>query len=248
MNKVITKKVITDVDKFMDKNHSFIEYLSEWEDSLTPGSMEKIVKEAGGPEHVAVISVDLIEGFCRVGPLASERVKGIIDPIVGIFKKAESLGVKNFVLTQDTHHADSKEFGSFPPHCIEGSEESKTVAELLALPFAGLFKVIPKDSISSGIGTELEKWLLSKNLKKIVVVGDCTDLCTYQLAMFLRLLANARGYEWDVILPAEAVETYDLPLDVARQIGAPAHPGDFFHVVFLYHMKLNGVNVISGII
>lgn len=240
-------KVITNVDRFIENNRSFVEYMSEWKDGLAPVSMKKIVDEAGGAEGVAVVSVDLIEGFCRVGPLASERVKGIIEPIVEVFKRAEALGVKNFVLTQDTHHPDSKEFGAFPPHCLEGSEESKTVAELLALPFSNLFKVIPKDSISSGIGTELEKWLLSKNLKKIVVLGDCTDLCTYQLAMYLRLLANARGYDWDIIAPADAVETYDLPVDIARQIGASAHPGDFFHLVFLYHMKLNGVKVTSSI-
>ena len=83
-------------------------------------------------------------------------------------------------------------------------------------------------------------------LRTAIVVGDCTDLCTYSLAMHLRLRANALNVaSFDVIVPANAVDTYDLPPDLARASGAFAHPGDFFHQVFLYHMALNGIHVVS---
>ncbi len=48
-----------------------------------------------------------------------------------------------------------------------------------------------------------------------------------------------------LIVPANAVDTYDLPPDEAEAIGAFAHPGDFFHQTFLYHMALNGIRVVS---
>ena len=78
------------------------------------------------------------------------------------------------------------------------------------------------------------------------MVGDCTDLCTYNLAMYLRMRANAYNITGvEVIVPANAVDTYDLPPELARAIGAFAHPGDFFHQVFLYHMALNGIQIVS---
>jgi len=239
---------INNIDEFMKQNRSFFEYLDEMENNLEHKSMKKIVEEAGGPENVAVVSVDVIEGFCRVGPLASPRVEAIIKPIVEIFKKAHALGVKNFALPQDSHPEDSPEFKDFPPHCIEGTKEAETVREFKELPFFNLMNVIQKKSINSGIDTDFEEWLIEKNPKKIIVVGDCTDLCTYQLALHVKLFGNARGKHWDVIVPDNAIATYDLPVETAKKIGATPHPGDMMHIIFLYHMKLNGITVIREIV
>jgi len=235
-------------DSFIESHQPFVEYICRWKENLSPIKMKDIITGAGGPEHVAVISIDMIEGFCRVGPLSSERIKSIIDPVVEVLKKADSMGGNNIILSQDAHEENSAEFGAFPPHCIAGSQEAETVREFKELPFFDTMKVIPKKSLSPEIEAGLGEWLLSKKLKKIITIGDCTDLCTYQLAMFLRMLANARGLDWEVILPANCVETYDLPLEVAKKIGANPHPGDFFHLIFLYHMKLNGINVVKEII
>ena len=73
-------------------------------------------------------------------------------------------------------------------------------------------------------------------------------MCVYLLAMHLRTRANARGIEgFRVIVPANAVDTYDLPVAKAREIGAFAHPADFFQDVGLYHLALNGVEVASEV-
>lgn len=240
--------IINNVDEFIKKNRDFIVYLKEMEESLTPLSLEEIVKQAGGPEHVAVLSVDVIEGFCRIGPLASDRVKGIIGPVVELFKKAYSLGIRNFALPQDSHPEDSPEFESFPVHCVRGSEEAKTVKEFRELPFFNEMKVIAKESVNSAIETDLKEWLLERDLKAVIVAGDCTDLCTYQLALFVKHLSNARGYRWKVIMPVNAVETYDMPVETARQFGAMPHPGDLLQLIFLYHLKLNGIEMAGEIV
>ena len=81
-----------------------------------------------------------------------------------------------------------------------------------------------------------------------MVVGDCTDLCTYQLAMHLRLRANAlnlRGIR--VIVPRDGVETYDLPVEVAEDLDTMPHAADLLHLVFLYSMAQNGVEVVARI-
>ena len=80
------------------------------------------------------------------------------------------------------------------------------------------------------------------------MVGDCTDLCTYSVAMYLSLRSNALNLRQRVILPVDAVQTYDLPIESARSVGALTHPGGFFHLTFLYHMALNGIHVVKSVV
>ena len=86
-----------------------------------------------------------------------------------------------------------------------------------------------------------------RDLSTVIVVGNCTDLCVYQLAMHLKLAANAQNNSLRVIVPANAVQTYDTPLETAKEIGALPHDGDVMHLLFLYHMRLNGIEVVREI-
>jgi len=229
---------------------AFLQWLERWLAELPAARLqEDMIAPAGGPGSVAVLSVDMLVGFCSEGPLASPRVKGLIPAIRGLLSRAHAAGVRDFVLTQDSHPADSPEFRQFPPHCITGTREAETAPELLALPFAREFTVIPKRSLSSAESTELVHWLEDRpNLRRVVVVGDCTDLCIYQAAMHLRLRANAAGdRDFEVIVPADCVETYDLPVETALRLGAMPHDGDLMHRLFLYHMALNGVQVVRSL-
>jgi nicotinamidase-related amidase len=223
----------------------FLAYLDEWYNNLAELPLAEVV--AGEPERVAVISIDVINGFCKSGPLASERVGRIARPVAKLFALAHTLGVRNFALTQDTHDADAPEFATYPPHCVAGTAESEAVDELKRLPFFGDIAIVPKNSISSHIGTELSAWLGARpGVDRFIVVGDCSDLCTYQAAMHLQLEANAQNRPRQVIVPADAVETFDVPVTIARDLGIKAHDGDLHHVLFLHHMALNGINVVKS--
>jgi nicotinamidase-related amidase len=176
-------------------------------------------------------------------------VQGIVPEIARLFGAAHRRGVRHFVLTQDTHLPDAVEFSHYPPHCVRGTEESLTAPELAALPFASLFTLIEKNSISSSEHTGLDSWLdAHPELDTFVVVGDCSDLCTYQLAMHLRLRANARQLRGvRVIVPANCVQTYDTPVATAHALGITPHDGDLLHAVFLHNMSGNGVEVVGAI-
>jgi hypothetical protein len=65
--------------------------------------------------------------------------------------------------------------------------------------------------------------------------------------MHLKLDANAHNRTLRVIVPANAVQTYDTPLEVAREIGILPHDGDTLHLLFLYHMRVNGIEVVRAI-
>lgn len=225
----------------------FLKWIVDW---MTELPTLELSAEIDDPATTAVLSVDVTSGFCYAGALSSPRVAAIVPPIVRLFERAYRLGVRHFILPQDTHEEDAVEFGSFPPHCTRGSKESEPVPEFKALPFFDLFNVIPKNSISSSIGTALPAWLdTHPEVSTFIVVGDCTDFCTYQLAMSLRLRANAYQRAADrVILPADCVATYDLSVQVAQELGIFPHHGDLLHLIFLYSMALNGVQVVAGIV
>lgn len=222
----------------------FLNYIDGWITHLPElSAAETFMKTA----ETAILSVDMINGFCRQGSLASSRIEAIIPAIVSLMRNSWDLGLRDITLLQDCHTSDAKEFGAYAPHAICNSAEAETVDELKALPFFKEFTVITKNSVDSSQNTGLGAWLADhKQVSTFIVVGNCTDICVYQLANFLRARANAYGYDWRVIVPENCVQTYDLPIEAAEPVGAAPHDGDLLHNVFLYHMALNGIEVVKG--
>jgi len=218
-------------------------FVREWLASLEPLTLAEFVPD---PDRSAFFSSDLINGFVHIGPLASPRVHALVEPVVSLFFRGWEHGIRQFVLLQDTHPEDTPEFRVYPPHAIAGTDESATIPEIAGLPFSEAFTVIEKNSLNPAIETSFDAWLDDhQDLNRAIVVGDCTDLCVYQMAMHLRLRANALGLDdFEVIVPANAVATFDIPAGDQTEIGK-AHPGDFFHDVFLYHMASNGIRIVS---
>ncbi len=225
---------------------AFLKWLDEWFAGLKPFDLKREVTD---PACAAICSADIVNGFCYEGNLASPRVAAIVEPIAKLFREAYTLGVRNFVLVQDTHSEHASEFRTYPPHCVRGTPESETVAALRELPFSSEFVIVRKNSLHPAIGTDLNRWLDNhQDLDTFVVVGDCTDLCTYQLAMHLKLRTDSRDLERRVIVPANAVDTFDMPVATAAKVGALPHDGDLMHRLFLYHMALNGIQVVKQIV
>ena len=240
---------VTDYDvlRFFERSRPFIKWALHWKANLHPLSLVSLTQN--GPEKVGIVSVDVIKGFCTVGPLSSPRVNNIVQPIARLFEQAWAQGIRDIALPHDAHPADAIEFAQYAPHCIRGTEEAETVEAFKALPFFSELTVIDKNSIDSGVNAEFNAWLAARpHIKTWIVVGDCTDICTYQLATFLRTTANENQRAGiRVIVPLNTVDTYDLPVDVALRIGATPHDAEILHLIFLYSMMLNGVEIVSEI-
>lgn len=236
------------VDNFIENSKPFIEWMLNWQANLKPLSLGSLAVHEN-PRSVGIISVDVINGFCTVGPLASPRVNNIVPPITQLFKAAWDFGVRDILLTQDTHAENAVEFAQYAPHCVRGTEESETVDAFKALPFFDKITVIPKNSINSSMAPGFSEWIAARpQVKTWIIVGDCTDLCTHQLAMHMRTWANQNQLrDVRVVLPVNTVDTYDLPVQTATKLGIVPHNADFLHLVFLYNMMQNGVEVVSEI-
>jgi len=227
---------------------SFLSWLNDWESKLPSTKLEDIIAEAGGSDRVAVICVDITLCFARIGALSSPRIDALVPRIVDLFKLAHSLSIREFALSQDAHPADSPEFEAYGPHCVAGTPEADTVPELKALSFSDIFAVLPKRALNPGIAGPFAEWLEAHtNIRRFIVVGDCTDLCIYQIAMHLKIRANQFYLDYDVIVPANCVDTYDTPLEKAERLGILPHDADLLHPLFLYHMALNDIKIVRGI-
>ena len=225
----------------------FWDWLENHTAQRRPLPLAALIDSAGGPSGCAVVTVDLVEGFCRTGPLHSPRIDALIPSTINLLQRCHQAGVRNFLFPCDAHQKDSPEFAAFPPHCVVGTKESQIVSDLLALPFADLFERLDKRSVSSTIETNLKMRLQGEKFQKIICIGDCTDLCLYHLATALRFLANSSGLPWEIVVPADLVATYDVPVETALGLGILPHPGDLLHDIFLYHLELNGVRVVSSL-
>jgi len=147
-----------------------------------------------------VLVVDMLGGFCEEGyPLyVGETIRQTIPNIRRLLAEEKAKG-SHIIFLCDSHTPDDKEFEMFPPHCIRGTEEAEIIPELR--PFAD--EVIPKTRFSGFYGTNLGERLHELNPEKVIVVGDCTDICV------MHTVADARNRDYPVEVPADCVATFD---------------------------------------
>ena len=89
-----------------------------------------------------------------------------------------------------------------------------------------------KDTIECEIVDEL------KSIDNIIIVGDCTDICIYQLAITLKSYFNQNNINKDIIVPINLVDTYNID---------NVHPAELLNIVFLNSMIQNGIKVVKEI-
>ncbi|TYQ16661.1 UNVERIFIED_CONTAM: nicotinamidase-related amidase [Acetivibrio alkalicellulosi] len=191
------------------------------------------LKELQGSK-TALIIVDMINGFTREGALKSPRIEKIIPQIANLSKMCNDNGIIKLAFA-DCHTNASPEFDAYPPHCIKGSCEVEIVDELKEI---GGYTLISKNSTNGFLEEDFFKWLMdNKNIDTFIITGDCTDICIQQFAITLKTWFNMKNKKARVIVPINAVETYDLEL----------HNGDLMNVMSLYNMMGNGVEIVKSV-
>ena len=164
------------------------------------------------------IVVDVLNGFCKFGNLASPRCDAAIPRIREVIEERRKAG-DHLIFLADTHDPNDREFEVFPVHCVRGSPESEVVPELQ--PLLHDATLIRKRRYSGFFETDLEARLLAAQPEQVTVVGVCTDICV------LHTVADLRNRDYRVLVPASAVETFD----------GPGHPSDEYQHWALAHLQ-----------
>lgn len=183
----------------------------------------------------ALMMVDMVNGFAREGALQSPRVEALIPQITELSKMCDALGIAKLAFA-DCHTGASPEFDAYPPHCLAGTSEGEMVDEIKAV---GGYRLIPKNSTNGFLEEGFQTWLKENpQIQNFIITGDCTDICIQQFAITLKTWFDVHNTKARVIVPMNAVATYD----------AGMHDGDLMHVMALYNMIGNGVEVVKEIV
>ena len=84
--------------------------------------------------------------------------------------------------------------------------------------------MIEKNSTSAilvdGLVEEINKMT---NLEEVVIVGCCTDICVMNLAIPLQCYFDQHNRDVNIVVPQNAVETYDAPNHNAEEWNGMAY-------------------------
>ena len=183
-----------------------------------------------------LVVVDMINGFIHTGALADPKIDQITPAVLDTVKAYLK---RDFPILafRDCHNESAKEFSSFPPHCLKDSEESELIKELK--PYADQFIILEKNSTNGFVQPEfLEVFQQMTNLRSVMIVGCCTDICVLQFALSLKGYINQNDLGIEVIVPKDQVATFD----------APGHPADTLGAAALYLMEAAGAELYGDVV
>jgi nicotinamidase-related amidase len=158
-----------------------------------------------------LIVVDMINGFINEGALADKGIDRITPEIYRLVCGYLNNGDK-IIACKDVHTKESPELHNFPAHCIKGTSEAELVP---ALHFLEEMKgtrnvdVIEKNSTSLFVVPEFINKV--RDLDEVAITGCCTDICVMNLAIPLKNYFNQINKNAKVVVPENAVETYNIP-------------------------------------
>ena len=154
----------------------------------------------------AVFVIDMNNGFCNEGLLADTTIKGIVNNIITLIEEEKYLKGQGLFFVNDSHTKSSIELLRYPEHCLRGSEESKTIQELLVYE-KDADQVFYKNStcalFAPGLMETLNKMV---NLKKVYIAGCLTDICIKNFAISLRCYFDEYDRDIDIVIVTNTVE------------------------------------------
>jgi len=188
-------------------------------------------------EKTALFIVDMVNGFVYSGPLSSPRVAAISKNVAELNER--TAGYKK-VFFLDSHEKQSIEFSSFPQHCIKGSMEAELIPELKTKALDGPETFyIEKNSTNGFYSKKFQNWLVkyADEVDNYIITGCVTDICVLQFALSLKAYFNEENKIKRIIVPMNAVETYD----------GGSHDGYIMNLFALYNMHISGIEVVDKI-
>lgn len=157
----------------------------------------------------AVFMIDMNVGFCENGKLADPTIEHIVPTIIEIIKNTLRNN-EGFFLVNDFHTEKSVELKRYDHHC-DNEEERKVIKKLQIFePYAT--RTFYKNSTCALFAPGMMEMLMQMSkLKRVIIVGCCTDICIQNFAIALRNFFDEFNMDIDIIVPKDAVETFHIP-------------------------------------
>ena len=178
------------------------------------------------------IFVDSTQAFSREGLLADPYVLHTVPELIEIAKIGTDDEAGKLMFIVDLHTKDSLEFDRYPIHALEGTKEVEIIPELKIYTENSL---IFKKNATSAIFSKgfINTILKMTSLEKVIISGWDTDICVMNLAIPLQNLFDEINRRVEIIVPPNAVETYD----------SPDHNRDEYNEMAFKFMRQSGIKV-----
>ncbi len=180
-----------------------------------------------------IFVVDMINGFIHEGALHDPAILNCAQPIRDLIQTLDC----RRIFIADAHPPKTREFLSYPPHCVIGTKESEIIDELV--PFVE--EVFTKNSTNAFTCEAMTRFLNTEldQYQDIIITGCCSDICILQFALCLNAWLNEHNFErMRVIVPINCVDTYHI-----EGIHDAAEQNRFA----LQNMEANGIIIVSAI-
>lgn len=160
-------------------------------------------------ENILII-VDMVNGFVEEGVLHDKEIKRVIPRQIELIKEAHKNG-SLIIFIKDTHDENATEFKRFngTKHCVRGTREAEVVEELKSFEKMKDTISIEKNSTSFMESPDFRKVVhKTPNVKKVDIVGCCTDICDFNGAMGLANYYDEWNREVTINVHEDAIATY----------------------------------------
>lgn len=182
-------------------------------------------------ENMLVV-VDMVNGFINFGALADKDIAKIIPNVEKSINIAKQEKMK-IVAFRDCHHDGDEEFKTYPPHCLDGTDESEIVPELK--PYEKDMFVIKKDT-TNGFKTESFLQLVTKkDYDNVYVVGCCTDICVQDFVLSYQSFIKQNQKQTKIKVIDDACATF----------GGANHDAKESHINSIQKMKQAGAEIVD---
>ena len=181
-----------------------------------------------------VFVVDMINGFVFEGALADAKINDITASIKALL---EDVSARTFFIA-DAHPPKTREFISYPTHCVIGTSESEVIEELQ--PY--IHELFHKNSTNTFTSPDFQAFLKEGRLEAyedIILTGCCSDICILQFALCLNAWLNEHNMvEKRLIIPMNCIDTYHIE---------GVHDAVSTNEFSIANMKANGITVVTEI-
>ncbi|MBI2312253.1 MAG: nicotinamidase [Betaproteobacteria bacterium] len=161
----------------------------------------------------ALVIVDVQNDFLPGGSLAVPRGDQVVPVLNGYIARFQAQGVPVFA-TRDWHPSNHCSFrargGPWPPHCVAGTPGADFAPGLELPPGATVVSkatTADQDAYSGFGGTELDRLLRDRGVKRVLVGGLATDYCV------LNTVKDAVRLGYTVLLLQDAIRAVNVQPD-----------------------------------
>lgn len=179
-----------------------------------------------------IFVVDMINGFIKEGALHDEAIMRCVKPIEALLQHL----TYRSVFIADRHPSQTREFNSYPTHCLIGTSESEVIEELQ--PY--IKELFHKNSTNTFTCPQFQEFLKEIELyDTFIITGCCTDICILQFALCFNAWLNEHNMmKKRIIIPIDCVDTYHID---------GIHDAITNNEFSLQNMSANGIEIVTHI-